>query len=44
MDKDMVPQELNMIQNRITRMAEDSFQLRKWYMSMVFIGGGFCYQ
>ena len=44
MDKDMVHQELNMIQNCITRMAEDSFQLRKWYMSMVFIGGGFCYQ
>lgn len=40
----MVHQELNMIQNCITRMAEDSFQLRKWYMSMVFIGGGFCYQ
>ena len=44
MDKEMVHQELNMIQNCITRMAEDSFQLRKWYMSMVFIGGGFCYQ
>lgn len=43
-DKDMVHQELNMIQNCITRMAEDSFQLRKWYVSMVFIGGGFCYQ
>lgn len=44
MDKDMVHQELNMIQNCITRMADNSFQLRKWYMSMVFIGGGFCYQ
>lgn len=44
MDKDIVHQELNMIQNCITRMADNSFQLRKWYMSMVFIGGGFCYQ
>lgn len=44
MDKEMVHQELNMIQNCITRMADDSFQLRKWYMSIVFIGGGFCYQ
>lgn len=40
MDKDIVHQELNMIQNCITRMADNSFQLRKWYMSMVFIGGG----
>lgn len=38
MDKEMVHQELNMIQDCIKRMASNSFMLKGWYVSLVFLG------
>lgn len=38
MDKDMVHQEQNLIQGCINRMASNSFQLKKWYVALVFLG------
>ena len=37
MDKDIVHQEQNLIQGCINRMASNSFQLKKWYVAMVFL-------
>lgn len=34
----MVHQELNMIQDCIKRMASNSFMLKGWYVSLVFLG------
>lgn len=38
MDKEMLHQELNMIQDCIKRMAFNSFMLKGWYVSLVFLG------
>ena len=38
MDKDMVHQEQNLVQGCINRMASNSFQLKKWYVALVFLG------
>ena len=38
MDKDMVHQEMNMIQGCINRMASNSFMLKGWYVSLVLLG------
>ena len=38
MDKDIVHKELDLVQNCIKRMASNSFYLKGWYVSLVFLG------